>query len=366
LLLDLIEATTDRKLKLEFLNLMIFVVIINGLFALIPANLAKNKGHSFAGFWAFGFFLSFVLALVVALVIENRNNSRAILAKDTHIVENGLSQTLKCPSCAEWIKAEANICKHCQSSVADEFTNILREEKRLADELEKQRVADLERSVLEAQELELMAEESRQETIRKIKKFLKTKLGIGLIAAIMSLIAFSVGSSIYSYAEHERENQRESARIDAKIAPYQDWAASLKKCSKPANSKFAFTSDTLSIEVILTQLVIDQTSTPEENGGYFLDEASIAFTDCIYSAILPRFQSVYYFGDVYSTVKSSDGSNVNLEWIKSSDDGFYAYCFYNGCDFGTKFGITLKKGKDYLEALRSWASQYGAVISERD
>ena len=40
--------------------------------AFIPATMARKKGYSYGGFWAFGFFL-FVPAIIVAAVIEDKN-----------------------------------------------------------------------------------------------------------------------------------------------------------------------------------------------------------------------------------------------------------------------------------------------------
>lgn len=39
--------------------------------AFIPASVARKKGYSFGGFWAFGFFL-FIPAIIVALCLEDK------------------------------------------------------------------------------------------------------------------------------------------------------------------------------------------------------------------------------------------------------------------------------------------------------
>ena len=41
-------------------------------------------------------------------------------------------KTYKCPACAEWIKAEAKICRYCRSEVGETFAALLAEEKRQA------------------------------------------------------------------------------------------------------------------------------------------------------------------------------------------------------------------------------------------
>ncbi len=52
----------------------LFFLIIAALLAIIPARIAKSKGYSFGGFYAFGLFL-FPFAIVTALVMKG---------KDTH------------------------------------------------------------------------------------------------------------------------------------------------------------------------------------------------------------------------------------------------------------------------------------------
>lgn len=53
-----------------------FLLILDLLLAIIPARIARNKGYSFAGFYIFGVVL-FIAALIVALVIKDRNRISA-------------------------------------------------------------------------------------------------------------------------------------------------------------------------------------------------------------------------------------------------------------------------------------------------
>jgi RNA polymerase subunit RPABC4/transcription elongation factor Spt4 len=67
------------------------------IIGLIPAFIAKAKGHSFLAWWLFG-----ALLWIVAL-------PWAIFLKPEHAA---LGER-KCPACAEWIKVEAKVCKYC-------------------------------------------------------------------------------------------------------------------------------------------------------------------------------------------------------------------------------------------------------------
>lgn len=56
---------------IEEAGAFIALVIIIFLLALIPANIGKKKGYSFAVFYVFGVF-AFLPALIVSLIVKNK------------------------------------------------------------------------------------------------------------------------------------------------------------------------------------------------------------------------------------------------------------------------------------------------------
>lgn len=84
------------------------VLIIAVLIGLIPAAIAQGKGKSFVLWWIYGAAI-FIVALPHALIM--RSDDRALESKQ---LNSGMK---KCPSCAEMIKQDAKVCKHCGRDV---------------------------------------------------------------------------------------------------------------------------------------------------------------------------------------------------------------------------------------------------------
>lgn len=88
-----------------------FVVILWIVFAVLVGLLASSKGRSGFLFFFLALILSPIVGLVIALVIPKNNE-----IVESKAIENGGMR--KCPSCAELVKSEAKICKHCQSDLS--------------------------------------------------------------------------------------------------------------------------------------------------------------------------------------------------------------------------------------------------------
>ena len=73
------------------MEILLFALIIG----LIPAAIAQSKGRNFVEWWIFGSAL-FIIALPAAFIIKP--------------IVKGVR---KCPYCAELVKKEATVCKHC-------------------------------------------------------------------------------------------------------------------------------------------------------------------------------------------------------------------------------------------------------------
>jgi len=75
-------------------------------FAILVGVYAARKGRSGAGFFILAILLSPLIAFLIALVVQPIQGN-----VDAKAVESG--EFRKCPYCAELVRIEAVVCKHC-------------------------------------------------------------------------------------------------------------------------------------------------------------------------------------------------------------------------------------------------------------
>jgi hypothetical protein len=95
-----------------------FTIIIYIALAILVGVYANSKGRSGFGFFFFAALLSPLIGLlspligfVIALVISPISSKVEQNALD-------VGDMKKCPSCAELVKTEATLCKHCRTELA--------------------------------------------------------------------------------------------------------------------------------------------------------------------------------------------------------------------------------------------------------
>jgi uncharacterized membrane protein YvlD (DUF360 family) len=71
--------------------------------AALIANQAALKGRNWQSFFILSIFFPFIMWIVVSVMTTDQSQP--------------ISGTKKCPKCAEYVKAEATLCKHCGSSI---------------------------------------------------------------------------------------------------------------------------------------------------------------------------------------------------------------------------------------------------------
>jgi hypothetical protein len=92
-----------REIRFDFISLSLVAYAILAAIAALIANMAERKGRNWILFFIFSLFLP-LISLIIA----------AVISTDTATATVG---TKKCPKCAEYVKSEATLCKHCGSTL---------------------------------------------------------------------------------------------------------------------------------------------------------------------------------------------------------------------------------------------------------
>ena len=88
---------------LQFGFLFVAIISLVLWIAALIANQAALKGRNRQSFFILSIFFPFIMWIVVSVMTTDQSQP--------------ISGTKKCPKCAEYVKAEATLCKHCGSSI---------------------------------------------------------------------------------------------------------------------------------------------------------------------------------------------------------------------------------------------------------
>lgn len=80
---------------------MVWLILLVLAIGFIPAMIASSKGHGFLGWYVYG-----VALFIVAL-------PHALLVKPNEAAQISAGQARRCPACAELVRPEATVCRHC-------------------------------------------------------------------------------------------------------------------------------------------------------------------------------------------------------------------------------------------------------------
>jgi hypothetical protein len=90
-------------------RLLLFGAVVAAVISLVLwiaaliANQAALKGRNWASFFVLSIFFPFIMWIVVSVMTTDQSQP--------------ISGTKKCPKCAEYVKKEASLCKHCGSAI---------------------------------------------------------------------------------------------------------------------------------------------------------------------------------------------------------------------------------------------------------
>lgn len=88
------------------MGILLLAIVLMVVLMWLPVRIARRKGRSGIGFFLLSFLVSPLVAIVIASIISP--NIPKVEEK-----EFKAGKRKKCPACAEIIKLEATVCKHC-------------------------------------------------------------------------------------------------------------------------------------------------------------------------------------------------------------------------------------------------------------
>lgn len=184
----------------------LLVLAGNAILSVPVAYVAAQKGRSAVGFFLLSFFLSFIVGILVAIAIPRREVPLGTSAS-SQFVRTSSGSKVKCPFCAEWINADAKICKHCGRDVAEEISQLREIEIRQQVE-DQNRQKEIQSKRIEEQE----AQSSRRKA--KTWKFLKSKSGKTVIATSASLLVIAIAVVSVRFVSSEIERNEALAQTE--------------------------------------------------------------------------------------------------------------------------------------------------------
>lgn len=166
-----------------FFTYLVVYLIVSALLALVPAYIAEQKGRSYAAFWWLSFLTTIVVGLIAVLAMPALSPEER--AKSQGRLDRVVPDLLKCPYCAEYIKSEAKICKHCGQSVEASFAAALETSKQNY-ELKRQAAAFEAAARTEREQLRLEEMRAKRRALVRSKKLYVSVAGV--VALIVSAV----------------------------------------------------------------------------------------------------------------------------------------------------------------------------------
>jgi TM2 domain-containing membrane protein YozV len=98
------NIVTPNIVRIVVITFVIPIITFIMWIAAQVANRAAKKGRSYNSFFVLTLFFPLIMWLVVSSISADASQATA--------------GTKKCPKCAEYVKVEATLCKHCGSELA--------------------------------------------------------------------------------------------------------------------------------------------------------------------------------------------------------------------------------------------------------
>jgi cell division protein FtsL len=152
------------------------------------AYAAEQKGRSSVAFYWLSFLTSFVIGLLVVIAIPKLEGQEPGLKQSLtgKVARTSAGQVVKCPYCAEWVKAEARVCKHCGKDSESALRAAIKDEE-AAEKLAEQAQEREEKALQAKNREEQILREARWQTILRSKQ-LKALIALGATLVLVATV----------------------------------------------------------------------------------------------------------------------------------------------------------------------------------
>lgn len=174
-----------------WLVVVLVAFFVNVILSALVAYVAEQKRRSGVAFFFLSFFLTFIAGILIVLALPPKTVIERNPFSDQVIRRDGELQ-VRCPFCAEWVNANARVCKHCGRDIASEIKSTF-----AAVDAEKIRARD---AYLESQdqkrEMAVKRGEEREAAARRMERTLRkifisaalVGLAIGAVFAVVAIV----------------------------------------------------------------------------------------------------------------------------------------------------------------------------------
>jgi hypothetical protein len=222
---------------------LLAIFITNSFLSIAVSYVAASKGRSAGGFFFLSFFFSFLVGILVVLALPKLESKLVVVSESGSFGVKESERLFKCPYCAEWVKAEAKICRFCNKEIAHDIARLS------VKDLKAQKAEQLayERQLKQTMESAQAKRVQRKERISSLFKGKNLKRLLLALVLILSLV--TSGFLISSFLERQQLLESKS-----------DWSTLVSQCdrwktsSAPYNFGSAIT-ETYTINSTNTELV---------------------------------------------------------------------------------------------------------------